>query len=123
MFQSKGRCPLKPIDTIPITAKQHEALREIKHRLLEKFDIKAFVLYGSVARGQADEESDVDLLVVTSQPLTRFERHEITNVVFEVNLQYDTNFSTLVVDHKSWETGIISVLPVRDEIIRDGIQV
>ena len=113
---------MKPIDNIPITAKQFEALGEIKRRLLERFDIKAFILYGSVARGQADEESDVDLLVVTSQPLTRFERHEITNVVFEVNLQFDTNFSTLVVDLKSWETGIISVLPIRDEIIRDGIQ-
>jgi predicted nucleotidyltransferase len=98
-------------------------LSGIKRRLLEKFDIKTFVLYGSLARGQADEESDADLLVVTSKPLTRFERHEITNVVFEVNLQYDTTFSTLVVDIKSWETGIISVLPVRDEIIRDGIQV
>ena len=60
---------------------------------------------------------------VTSKPLIRFKRHEITNVVFEVNLQFDTTFSTLVVDLKSWETGIISVLPVRDEIIRDGIRV
>lgn len=114
---------MKHIEDVPITPKQLEALSEIKRRLVEKFDIEVFVLYGSVARGQADEESDVDLLVVTSKPLTRFERHGITNVVFEVNLQYDTNFSTLVVDLKSWETGIISVLPVRDEIIRDGIQV
>ena len=114
---------MRHINTIPITPKQFQALSEIKRRLLEKFDIKTLVLYGSVARGQADEESDADLLVVTSKPLTRFERHEITNVVFEVNLQYDTTFSTLVVDIKSWETGIISVLPVRDEIIRDGIQV
>lgn len=114
---------MKHIDNIPLTSKQLQALSEIKRRLVEKFDIKAFVLYGSVARGQADEESDVDLLIVTSKPLTRFERHEITNVVFEVNLQHDTTFSTLVVDLKSWETGIISVLPVRDEIIRDGIRV
>jgi predicted nucleotidyltransferase len=76
-----------------------------------------------VARGQATEESDADLLIVTSNPLTRFEGHEITNVVFEVNLHYDTNFSTLVVDRRSWNTGIISVLPVRNEILRDGIQV
>lgn len=115
--------PMKHIDSIPITPRQLEALSEIKRRLLEKFDIEAFILYGSVARGQADEESDVDLLIVTSKSLTRFERHEITNVVFDVNLQYDTTFSTLVVDLASWETGIISVLPVRDEIIRDGIQV
>jgi predicted nucleotidyltransferase len=81
------------------------------------------VLFGSLARGQADEESDVDLLVVTARRLTRWERHEITNVVFEVNLRYDTNFSTLVVDAESWETGIVSVLPIRDEIRRDGVQV
>lgn len=114
---------MKHLDDIPTTPKQLQALVEIKRRLLERFDITTFVLYGSVARGQADEESDVDLLVVTSKALSRFERHEITNVVFEVNLHYDTNFSTLVVDLKSWETGIISVLPVHDEIIRDGIQV
>jgi predicted nucleotidyltransferase len=114
---------VKHIHDTSITPKQLHALSEIKRRLLEQFDIKAFVLYGSVARGQADEESDVDLLIVTSKPLTRFERHEITNVVFEVNLRYDTTFSTLVVDLKSWETGIISVLPVRDEIIQDGVQV
>jgi uncharacterized protein len=114
---------VKSIDTITLTLNQREAISEIKQRLREKFDIKAFVLYGSVARGEADAESDADLLVVTSGPLTRFERHEITNVVFEVNLRYDTTFSTLVLDSKTWETGLISVLPIRDEIIRDGIPV
>jgi len=114
---------VRQIDDIPITPEQLAALREIKQRLLETFEIKAIVLYGSFARGQADDESDIDLLVVTARPLTRFERHEITDIVFEVNLRHDTNFSTLVVDVESWETGIASVLPIRDEIIRDGIQI
>ncbi len=112
---------MKPMDDISMTREQRGALAEIKRKLSERFDIRAIVLYGSFARGQADEESDVDLLVVTAQPLTRFPRHEITNVVFEVNLHYDTNFSTLVVDLESWERGIISVLPIRDEILRDGV--
>jgi len=114
---------MKQTDNIPLTSNQLQALHEIKRRVVKHFDVKAFVLYGSVARGQMDEESDVDLLIVTSEPLTRFERHEITNEVFEVNLQYETSFSTLVVDSKSWETGIVSVLPIRDEILRDGIQI
>jgi len=119
----KEREPLKQADDISIPPRQREALREIKKRLPGKFDIRALVLYGSFARGQADEESDVDLLVVTARPLSRLERHEITDVVFDVNLQHDTSFSTLVVDLKSWEGGLFSVLPIRDEIIRDGIHV
>jgi predicted nucleotidyltransferase len=114
---------MKPMHDISMTPEQQNALAEIKRRLSETFDITTIVLYGSFARGQADEESDVDLLVITDQPLTRFRRHEITNEVFEVNLQYDTNFSTLVVDRRSWETGIVSVLPIHDEILRDGVQV
>jgi len=108
---------------IPLTPVQIEALEEIKRMVLDKFEIRAFVLYGSAARGQSDEESDLDLLVVTSQPLTRFQRHEITNIVFEVNLSHNTNFSTLVVDQQRWEMGIVSVLPLHDEILRDGIPV
>ena len=114
---------MRQAEDIPIGPRQHEALDEIKRRLPERFDIRALVLYGSFARGQADEESDVDLLVVTGRPLTRCERHELTDVVFEVNLRHETNFSTLVVDRKSWESGMFSILPIRDEILRDGIQV
>jgi len=54
--------------------------------------------------------------------LSRSKRHEITDIVFEVNLEFGTSFSTLVVDQESWDTGMLSVLPLKDEIIRDGMR-
>ncbi len=114
---------VKQLDNL-LSPNQRQALAEVRRRLLGDPDIEVeeIVLYGSVARGEADEESDLDLLVVTARPLSRTESHEkITHVVFEVNLRFDTNVSTLVVDRHEWETGLIAVLPIREEILRDGV--
>ena len=112
---------MKQIEDLSISSEQIQALKDIKRRLYDEFKIEELVLYGSVARNQPDDESDIDLLVLTTKPLTRFERHQITDIVFEINLQYGTNFSTLVLDRGSWQAGPISVLPLRDEIFKDGI--
>jgi len=120
--RNRGYQTVKTFDNITLAANQYQALGELRHRLFDEFDIEALILYGSVARCEADEESDLDLLIVTAHPLTRPARHEITDMVFEVNLLYGTNFSTLVVDRGSWEVGVFSVLPLREEILKDGIR-
>ncbi|MFQ5813441.1 MAG: nucleotidyltransferase domain-containing protein [Anaerolineae bacterium] len=113
---------MKRFDNVTLAANQYQALSELRRRLFNEFDIEAVILYGSVARGEADEESDLDLLIVTAQPLMRPARHEITDMAFEVNLLYGTNFSTLVVDRNSWEVGAFSVLPLREEILKDCVK-
>ena len=112
---------MKLLKDLPLLANQRQALDELRRRLMARPDIVALVLYGSAARGTADPESDQDVLVVTTHPLTRLVRHEITDLAFDVNLHYDTNISTLVVDRQSWETGALSILPVHQEILRDGV--
>ncbi|MDI6803293.1 MAG: nucleotidyltransferase domain-containing protein [Bacteroidota bacterium] len=39
-------------------------IRSIAKRIAEKFDVQKIILFGSYAKGKADENSDVDLLVV-----------------------------------------------------------
>lgn len=110
-------------NALPLTTTEIIALGEIRQRLRTRFAIVGLVLYGSAVRGEADDESDIDLLVLTAVPLARPERHRITDIVFQVNLEYGTNFSTLVVDHQAWQTGAISVLPIHEEVLREGIAV
>ena len=112
---------MKHLEEINLTLNQDQSLQELRFRLTSLFKIESLVLFGSVARGEADAQSDIDLLVLTSQLLSRPERHQITDVVFEINLKYGTNYSTLVIDQNSWETGLISILPIHTEIINDGV--
>ncbi|MBI2503722.1 MAG: nucleotidyltransferase domain-containing protein [Candidatus Latescibacteria bacterium] len=112
---------MKQLTDLNLTSQQSLALTELRQKLADEFAVSEVILYGSVARGEAGEESDIDLLIVTPQPLSRTARHEITDAVFEVNLRYGTNFSTLVVDRASWESGLISALPIREAILREGV--
>lgn len=111
---------MKTIEQIGLTPLQKKALGEIKEQLEKSFRIESITLYGSVSRGEADLESDIDLLIITEEFLNRETRHQITDIVFEINLKYNTNFSTLVLDKKNWE-GVYSVLPLKTEILRDGV--
>lgn len=43
----------------------HPYLEKLWWEMKEKKEIKAIAVYGSVARGQADEDSDIDLLIIT----------------------------------------------------------
>ncbi|TAL34000.1 MAG: nucleotidyltransferase domain-containing protein [Spirochaetes bacterium] len=104
-----------------IDPKIKAALKAAKAKITAHFDVETMILFGSVARGDGDEESDADILVLTRRLLTREERHGITDIVFEINLEMGTNLSTVVVDSESWEHGMYSVLPLRSEIRRDGI--
>ena len=114
---------MKRLSDIDLSPTQSEALGEIQQGIIKNFSVESIILYGSMARGESDEESDIDLLIITDQPLERPERHRITELIFEVNLRYETNFSSLVVDRASWDTGLYSVLPIRHNIERDGILV
>ena len=114
---------MKRIEDVVLSVNESRALRSLKDRLQSQFEIEELILFGSVARGEADPESDIDLLIVTTEPLSRGKRHDITNLVFDINLEFDTNFSTLVVDRHSWDSGPFSILPIRDHILVDGVSV
>ncbi len=104
-----------------LTSTQKKAIEVLKTKLLELFDIEQLILFGSTARGDFDDESDIDLLVLTKSEYSRSKRHEITDLVFEINLEYGTNISTTVVDIHSWSSGSFSILPIKQEIKEDGV--
>ena len=73
-------------------------------------------------RGESGAESDVDLLIVLTEHPTYAMRDRITSLILDINLEYGTNLSELIVDRQTWDHGLPSTLPVHQEIEAEGIR-
>ena len=112
---------MKTLRDIPLHERDRRAIEAAAHLLREKFPVERVVLFGSKSRAAGDEESDIDLLVLTSRRLHWREEDEITRALFRLELAHDVIISTLIVPTADWTTGLFRVLPIHDEIQRDGV--
>lgn len=113
---------MKTLSDLQLPRQQWQALQEAQKRIAAECVVDRIVLFGSVVRGEADEESDVDLLIVLKDPPSHHVRNSISRLILDINLEYDTNLSGLAVDQKAWDEGLLSVLPIHEEIKEEGIR-
>ncbi len=114
---------MKKIDSIKLAPNELKALDKIRKGVTTLVTVDSIILFGSAVRGERDDESDIDLLIITADKLDRIESHRITDMVFEINLRYDTNYSIIVLDKKTWEEGVHSSMSIKKNIEREGVNV
>jgi len=109
------------ISHLNLTPHQEQALKKLKDKIYQKYEVEKTLIFGSVARNEADQESDLDFLVLTKNTLSHKQKHNIYGIATEINLEYGTNISVLVIEKSSWENGVYSVLAIKDEVEKDGV--
>jgi predicted nucleotidyltransferase len=112
---------MKSLADIPLRDNERQSIEAAARLLRETFLVEQVILFGSKARGTSDEESDIDLLLLTPRRLDWREKKAITTALFKLELAYDVVISTLIVSTEDWTTGLYQVLPIHDEIQRDGV--
>ena len=98
-----------------------EVVRRLRERLSGWPDLNAAWLFGSVARGEATSDSDIDLLIVADD-LDSPEAHDrLTELISDVRSW--TGNETQVVEHSpaSWRRLVRAKNPLVAQIRRDGI--
>jgi predicted nucleotidyltransferase len=72
--------------------------------------LKGVVLYGSVARNQADPTSDIDLLVLLNKPFDYFaELRQVIDVLYPIQLESERLISAKPVQPDEFERGTIQL--------------
>ena len=99
-----------------------EILEELSNGIVEiiNSNIEKVILYGSVARGRNDKDSDVDIMVIVKNELDKFTEDKLSDFIVDMNLKYDKVFSVIDVNvHEfiKWA----DTLPFYKNVNRDGI--
>lgn len=98
-----------------------ETLREIKRRITEKEPLAEIILYGSFARGEGKQNSDIDLLILVNKPsLSYAETNRLTYPLYDYALQTGQLISPVVKTKKEWEERFF-FSPLYHNVKKEGI--
>jgi len=114
---------LRNLDDLTLSGNEREAVEEATRILKERFPVRDVILFGSKVRGESSKDSDIDLLLLTTQPIHWKERHAIVDALFEVEMRYDVVINIVVNTVHDWHEGMCTVLPIHEEINREGVTI
>ncbi len=106
-----------PIKQIP--EKKRKALESFVEVLKEKYGDKIYkiILFGSTARGEAKEESDIDVLIVAD----KLSQREISKIAFQILLEYGEVISVIVEDRSRFEK--YKGYSFHRNILKEGVEI
>lgn len=111
---------MKTLDNIQLPVRIRSAVQEAADRLKGELPISQVILFGSQARGQAAPDSDIDLLILTTCPVTRDLKDKIGDILFDIDLKDDVLLTSITVHQDRWDSDFIAQLLIHQEVERDG---
>ncbi len=100
---------------------KNEILQMIKKSVKTSDPDATLILYGSYARGDYNEESDIDLLIlIDKDKVTRDDKIKITYPLYDIFFETGIIISSIVFSRNFWQTKHM-VTPFYENVNREGI--
>lgn len=104
-----------------ITDEEKEILTRCR-KAVKSIDPSAeVILYGSRARGNAEPESDYDLLIIIDEVVSLKREDFICRQLFPIELETGKVLSAIVYSRKQWDTKLYRAMPFHRNIEKDGV--
>lgn len=87
-------------------------------------DLKKLLVYGSYARGDYNDNSDVDIMILTSLEEDKIEQMEdvLYDRAFDFLMRYGIQISVIVKNEKHFNYWL-GALPFYDNVKREGVEI
>jgi predicted nucleotidyltransferase len=98
-------------------------LERFKQQLAVRLRVHAVILFGSRARGDADEYSDLDVLVILDAPVSRSAREHVSHAAWEAGFEHGIVVVPVTVSRAEWEEGPERSSLLAIAVSNDGVPV
>ena len=101
---------------------EQRVLREIKQVVQSVEPTAEVVLFGSRSRGEAKEDSDFDLLILTEKPVSMRYEMQLQDLIYDVELENETLIEAFLFSKQQWLEGA-TPSPLINSVRQEGILV
>lgn len=107
------------MDRLSLHYRELTAVKEIVELLTGKYSfIKKIILYGSKARGDFIEDSDIDMLFLLNDDIPRSLKREMYDIIYDKELSNDVVVTAILIPEKDFQG---KINPFFKAVKREGI--
>ncbi len=105
-----------------LSEREREALRRLRSLLEQGVGLLDLRVFGSKARGDAEPDSDIDVMIEVER-YTREVEAAVDEIIFRINLEFDCFISAVIYGRQELEEGPMAESPLYKAIQREGVRV
>jgi len=98
-----------------------KTLKEFTEKVIKELNrsIDSIIVYGSVARGEATKDSDIDILIISQEKDNI--REKVLDISYDIDLENNTATTRVYLTPDEIEHGIKVGSPFIDDILTQGV--
>ncbi len=102
--------------------RDQKILKTFKTLLMDKIQVNQVILFGSRARGDAEPDSDLDVLVIVENKTEEVEDF-VSDCAWKVGISHGIVVSPLVYSRDEWENGPAKYSPFVQNVLAEGVHI
>ncbi len=114
---------MKSIKNLKLKDNEIKAINALKKTILDLYPDAEIILFGSRARGDYDEDSDVDILILLNTEVNSKLEEKIIGDIYDIELKYDLIFGILIKNINEWNYHYSGNPFLKENISREGMRV
>jgi len=112
---------MKNLKELKLSEKDLNAIYKLKTKLLDKFSGVQVILYGSKARGNDREFSDIDILIILDRKIDTELEKQILDIAYDIELEFDVIFEIMIESKDFWDSSLAKIMPLHQNIDKEGV--